>query len=155
MSNITHRAFVEVMGGTSASSFVGNEGDLFYDRHDTTLRVSDGVTAGGNPVGGGPVAKGFINLDGSSPTWTGTTGYTVSHSGGGGQDEIYTLTFPSAYSARTDYIVHATYDGTDWIYTNGAQVAVARFTDRVVFTVRRWNEDPLNLGDIMVTITNL
>jgi len=155
MSNITHRAFVEVLGGTTASSFVGNEGDLFYDREDTTLRVSDGVTAGGNPVGGGPVAKGFITLNGLSPTWTGTTGYTVSHSGGGGLDELYTLTFPTAYSARTDYIVHATYDGTDWVYTNGAQVAVARFTDKVVFTVRRWNEDPLNLGDIMVTITNL
>ena len=106
-----------------------------------------------------PVAVGYINMNGNSPTWTGTTGYTVAKSGGDGTalggDVLYTLTFPSAYSARTDYIVHATYDGTDWVYVNGAQVAVARFTDKVVFTVRRWNEDPLNLGDIMVTITNL
>jgi len=155
MSNITHRAFVEVLGGTTASSFVGNEGDLFYDREDTTLRVSDGVTAGGNPVGGGPVAKGFITLNGLSPTWTGTTGYTVSHSGGGGSDEVYTLTFPTAYSARTDYIVNVNYDGTDWVPQNSAQVAVERNTGDVVFVVRRWNEDPLNIGDLMITIYNL
>ena len=108
---------------------------------------------------GGPTATGFINMNGNSPTWTGTAGYTVTKSGGDGTalggDVLYTLTFPTAYSARTDYIVHATYDGTDWVYVNGAQVAVARFTDRVTFTVRRWNEDPLNLGDIMVTIYNL
>jgi hypothetical protein len=159
MSNITHRAFVEVLGGTTASSFVGNAGDLFYDREDTTLRVSDGVTAGGNPVGGGPVAKGCINLNASSPTWSGTTGYTVAKSGGDGSalggDVFYTLTFPSAYAERTDYIVNASYDGTDWVSANGAQIGIERNAGNVVFCVRRWNEDPLNLGDLMITIYNL
>ena len=156
MSNSIYRVFVEKLGGTGiTTTFVGNEGELFWDPTSTALKMSDGSTAGGVATGGAPTAKGYINMNGSSPTWTGTSGYTVAHSGGGGLDNLYTLTFPTAYSARTDYIVHATYDGTDWIYVNGAQVAVARFTDRVVFTVRQWNEDPLNLGDIMVTIHNL
>ena len=154
-----YRVFPEKLGGSSASTFVGNQGDLFYDPTSSTLRMSDGSTAGGVVVGGGATATGFINMNGNNPTWTGTAGYTVAKSGGDGTalggDVLYTLTFPAAYSARTDYIVHATYDGTDWVYVNGAQVAVARFTDKVVFTVRRWNEDPLNLGDIMVTIHNL
>lgn len=157
--SVVYRALVEKLGAASTATFVGNEGELFWDPTSTDIRISDGTTVGGAVVSGGssgaPTAKGYINMNGNSPTWTGTSGYTVAHSGGGGLDELYTLTFPTAYSARTDYIVHATYDGTDWVYVNGAQVAVARFTDKVVFTVRRWNEDPLNLGDIMVTIHNL
>ena len=106
-----------------------------------------------------PVAAGYINMNGNSPTWTGTTGYTVAKSGGDGTalggDVFYTLTFPTAYSARTDYIVQASYDGTDWVSANGAQIGIERNAGNVVFCVRRWNEDPLNLGDIMVTITNL
>ena len=104
-----------------------------------------------------PVAAGFITLNGTSPTWTGTTGYTVSGTqpGGAGTDYVITLTFPTAYSARTDYIVQATYDGTDYIPQNGAEVGVARGTSSVVFTPRRLDSNPLSLGDIMVTITNL
>ena len=120
-----------------------------YD--DTTGRINATVSAASTA----PVAVGCINLNGSSPTWSGTTGYTVAHSGGGGSDEVYTLTFPSAYSARTDYIVNVTYDGYDWVGANGAQVGVERGTTSVVFVVRRWNEDPLALGDLMVTVYDL
>lgn len=106
-----------------------------------------------------PTALGCINMNGNSPTWAGTAGYTVTKSGGDGTpvggDVFYTLTFPSAYSLRTDYIVHANYDGTDWVPQNGAQIAIQRNAGNVIFTVRRWNEDPLNLGDILVTIYNL
>ena len=106
-----------------------------------------------------PVAVGCIRMNANSPTWTGTTGYTVTKSGGDGSavggDVFYTLTFPTAYSARTDYIVQASYDGTDWVSANGAQIATERNTGNVIFCIRRWNEDPLNIGEIMVTITNL
>lgn len=106
-----------------------------------------------------PAAKGYINMNANSPTWTGTAGYTVAKSGGdgtaGGGDVFYTLTFPSAYASRTAYIVNASYDGTDWVSANGAQIGIERNAGNVVFCVRRWNEDPLNLGDIMVTIHNL
>ena len=104
-----------------------------------------------------PVAAGYITLNGTSPTWSGTTGYTVTGAqpGGGGTDYEITLTFPTAYSARTDYIVQVTFDGTNYVAQNGAQIAVARGTASVVFTPRRWDENPLSLGEIMVTITNL
>ena len=104
-----------------------------------------------------PVAAGFITLNGTSPTWTGTTGYTVSGAqpGGAGTDYVITLTFPTAYSARTDYIVQATYDSTNYVAGNGASIGVVRGTSSIVFTPRRWDENPLSLGDIMVTITNL
>lgn len=104
-----------------------------------------------------PAAKGYIFLDGTSPTWTGTAGYTVSGAqpGGAGTDYVITLTFPTAYSARTDYIVQATYDSTNYVAGNGASIGVVRGTSSVVFTPRRWNEDPLSLGEIMVTIYNL
>jgi len=104
-----------------------------------------------------PVAAGCITLNGTSPTWSGTAGYTVSGAqpGGAGTDYVITLTFPTAYSARTDYIVQATYDSTNYVSGNGASIGVARGTASVVFTPRRWDENPLSLGEIMVTITNL
>jgi hypothetical protein len=154
----TNRAFTEKLGGTTATNFVGNQGDLFYDPTTSVLRVSDGSTAGGVTVGGASAAVGCITM-GENPTWSGTSGYTVTKSGGDGQplngDVTFRLTFPSAYSARTDYIVHATYDGTTYVVGNGAQVAVNRSTDYVDIVPRKWNEDPLIVGELMVTIHNL
>ena len=156
-NNAASEAYVQEVD-TATSSYVGKEGEVFFDPTTTTLRISDGSTAGGNVVSGA-IATGFINMNGDNPTWTGTSGYTVSKSGGDGSaqdvDVVYTLTFPSAYAARTDYIVHATYDGTNWTAGNGVEIGTTRFTDRVEFIIRRWNEDPLNLGEIMVTIHNL
>ena len=53
MSNKTYVAFVDKQGGTTASSYIGNEGELFYDPTTTTLRVSDGSTPGGIAVNSG------------------------------------------------------------------------------------------------------
>jgi len=129
---------------------------IYYNDTDSTQWVDASPPLAQPNV---PVAAGNINMNANSPTWTGTTGYTVAKSGGDGSalggDVFYTLTFPAAYSARTDYIVQASYDGTDWVSANGAQIGIERNTANVVFCVRRWNEDPLNIGDIMITITNL
>jgi len=126
-----------------------------YD--DTAGTLAATVTAGGSSTA--PVAVGYITMNGNTPSWSGTTGYTVTKSGGDGTvnggDVFYTLTFPTAYSTRTDYIVHVTYDGTDYIGSNGAQVAVERGTADVTFCTRKWNEEPLNLGDLMVTVYDL
>ena len=142
-----------------------NAGDLWWESDKGRLKIYYNDTDSQQWVDASPplaqpnvpVAAGFITLNGTSPTWTGTTGYTVSGAqpGGAGTDYEITLTFPTAYSARTDYIVQATYDGTNYIGANGAQIAVARGTSSVVFTPRRWDENPLSLGEIMVTITNL
>lgn len=47
MSNTIFRPFLEKLGGTKVSDFIGKEGDLFYDPATTTLRISDGSTPGG------------------------------------------------------------------------------------------------------------
>ena len=76
--NTTFRAYVEKLGATEAATFIGNEGDLFYDPNTASLRVSDGSTPGGVPVAGvtsvsGPVQQSLIpdadgTLDLGSPT---------------------------------------------------------------------------------------
>ena len=63
--NTTFRAYVEKLGATEAATFIGNEGDLFYDPNTASLRVSDGVTPGGVPVAGvttitGPIQQSLI-----------------------------------------------------------------------------------------------
>ena len=48
------------MGGTTASSYIGNIGEIFYDiTGDTPLRLSDGVTPGGIPFGIASVSRSF------------------------------------------------------------------------------------------------
>ena len=54
MSNSIYRVFTEKLGGSGISTtFVGNEGELFWDPTSTALRMSDGSTAGGVGIGGG------------------------------------------------------------------------------------------------------
>lgn len=47
IQNTTFRVYVEKLGASLASDFIGNEGDLFYDPNDAELRLSDGSTPGG------------------------------------------------------------------------------------------------------------
>lgn len=46
-TNTVYRLFVEKLGGTSPSLFVGDEGEVFYDPNNKELKLSDGSTAGG------------------------------------------------------------------------------------------------------------
>ena len=48
-----YRVFTEKLGGADAATFVGNQGELFWDPTTTTLKMSDGSTAGGVGIGGG------------------------------------------------------------------------------------------------------
>ena len=43
-----YRPFLEKLGGESASAYIGTFGDLFYDPSINQLKVSDGITSGGN-----------------------------------------------------------------------------------------------------------
>ena len=52
-TNTTYRVFVEKLGATDPAQFVGNEGELFFDPSGTSLKISDGSTAGGVAAGGG------------------------------------------------------------------------------------------------------
>ena len=48
---VTNRFFLEKLGGSLVSSFVGNKGEMFFDPNTGVLRVSDGVTPGGVILG--------------------------------------------------------------------------------------------------------
>ena len=51
--SVVYRALVEKLGAASTATFVGNEGELFWDPTSTTVRISDGSTPGGVGIGGG------------------------------------------------------------------------------------------------------
>jgi hypothetical protein len=75
MANKTYKVLLEKLGGTTATNYVGNEGELFFDPTTTTLRVGDGTTAGGSIVsgGGGSVDGSLTFPDNTTQTtaWTG------------------------------------------------------------------------------------
>jgi hypothetical protein len=54
MSTI-YRTLNEKLGGRGVDEFIGNRGELFWDPTTATLRVSDGTTVGGVPIGVGLV----------------------------------------------------------------------------------------------------
>ena len=60
----TFKLFADKMGGTAATNYIGNRGEIFYDPTSTTLRISDGVNAGGNEYAmgtGGGTSNRLVN----------------------------------------------------------------------------------------------
>ena len=52
-TNTVYRLFVEKLGGANSTTFVGDEGEVFYDPSDGVLKISDGSTPTGlvmNPL---------------------------------------------------------------------------------------------------------
>lgn len=52
-TNTVYRLFVEKLGGSDPTTFVGDEGEVFYDPNDGVLKISDGSTPTGlvmNPL---------------------------------------------------------------------------------------------------------
>lgn len=47
MSNTTYRAFVEKLGASDPTQFVGDKGELFWDPDNGNMSLSDGMTPGG------------------------------------------------------------------------------------------------------------
>ena len=52
INNTTYRVFLEKLGGTDPSQFVGDEGEVFLDPNIPALKLSDGSTPGGVSIGG-------------------------------------------------------------------------------------------------------
>ena len=50
MATTTRKIFTANMGGTVATNYIGRRGEIFYDDITGELRISDGVTPGGNAV---------------------------------------------------------------------------------------------------------
>lgn len=72
MANAIYRPFIEKLGDVTATTYVGNKGDLFYDPDTTTLRISNGTTPGGSPVSGGSGDTGLVTFDNVSIIGAGT-----------------------------------------------------------------------------------
>ena len=46
----TYKIFVDKMGGSNTSAYIGKLGEIFYNPASGSLRISDGSTPGGNPI---------------------------------------------------------------------------------------------------------
>jgi hypothetical protein len=57
VSNVVYRLYVEKLGNSNVSTFVGNYGDVFYDPSLPILKLSDGASAGGIEI-----PTGYINV---------------------------------------------------------------------------------------------
>ena len=64
---------------TDVNSFIGEEGNIFFNPDNGDLRLSDGITPGGIPLGagGGGGATLFRQLFDTPTTYTGSEGYFV------------------------------------------------------------------------------
>lgn len=107
-----YRVFVEKLGGANAATFVGNQGELFWDPTTQSLKMSDGTTAGGIMAGGGPRYKGtggFTNFGVGSGehTWTGA-GITVTYGAVANYGSFqFTFTMDHDYGDTASYLVLA------------------------------------------------
>ena len=71
-TNTVYRVFLEKLGGTTPTQFIGDEGELFFNPNIPALKLSDGVTPGGLSVGFGsseiPQEFVFVNSKSDFPT---------------------------------------------------------------------------------------
>jgi hypothetical protein len=51
MTNKVYRVFLEKLGGSDPTQFIGDSGELFYDPTTGALRISDGSVPGGTLLG--------------------------------------------------------------------------------------------------------
>lgn len=49
----TFKLYADKMGATDPTTYIGRDGDIFYDPDNGSLKISDGVTPGGISIGGG------------------------------------------------------------------------------------------------------
>ena len=81
-TNSTFKLFADILGGTTANTYIGTTGEVFYDVDGTSaMRLSNGVTPGGIPFGVSSVstsyAPEFKTVSGNTLPGTVTTGHYV------------------------------------------------------------------------------
>lgn len=77
-TNTTYRVYVDKLGASNSSEFIGDAGELFYDPNVPTLKLSDGSTPGGLTIAGGGGGGG----SGESYWVSGVSGISTSSSVG-------------------------------------------------------------------------
>jgi hypothetical protein len=75
-TNTVYRVYLEKLGGSSPDSFVGDDGELFFDPNVPILKKSDGVTPGGIIVGMGAssIPQQFVFVSDKSDLPTASSG---------------------------------------------------------------------------------
>jgi len=81
-TNATFKLFADKLGGTTANTYIGTTGEVFYDVDGTSaMRLSNGVTPGGIPFGVSSVSTSytpqFKTVSGNTLPGTVTTGAYV------------------------------------------------------------------------------
>jgi len=66
------KLFTSRANGTNGNIYVGERGHMFYNEQTGNLRISDGVTPGGNPIALGSNRIGDIEFNGTTMSSTGT-----------------------------------------------------------------------------------
>jgi hypothetical protein len=121
-TNTTYRVYVDKLGASNPSEFVGDAGELFYDPNVPTLKLSDGSTPGGLTIAGG---------------------------GGGGSGESYWVSGASGISTSSNigigttnpqYKLHVVGAGTTALFVNGN----ARITGILSIGTNTITLDPTN-----------
>lgn len=75
-TNTVYRVYLEKLGGSSPNSFIGNDGELFFDPNVPILKKSDGTTPGGIIVGMGAssIPQQFVFVSDKSDLPTASSG---------------------------------------------------------------------------------
>jgi len=53
--------FLDKLGGTKTTEYIGTSGEIFYDPFDGILRLSNGSSPGGTPITGANANVTFID----------------------------------------------------------------------------------------------
>jgi hypothetical protein len=157
MTNKTFKLLADKMGGRQASEYIGNEGEVFYDPTTTSLRISDGSTAGGMSIGGS-TAYGQFWSNTSQTVASANTEYRFTFNNSDASDNIQLGTgaansriiinqtglYNIQFSAQVDKALGGgtTAKSTIWFKKNGTAVPdSAGFVtlDQNLQVVQRWN----------------
>jgi len=154
MTNKLNRMFLEKLGGSDPTQFIGDAGELFYDPTTGFLRISDGVTPGGillNMIG----RQGYCGAFHDTTTQTNDAAVnkvklntaTISDGISVVADTQITIAHAGRYNIQFSLQLDKTDSGTDqieiWLMKNGTNVPASStmldLTGNNAKVVAAWN----------------
>jgi hypothetical protein len=125
--NTTHRILVERLGGTDATTFIGNEGEVFYDPNNPVLKLSNGLTPGGLSVGITTITGEIVEGGSGAGTPISLTNqYALLHSAIGTNNKF---TLANGQEGQVLYIVPGDISGNSYVENIVVNVSRLRHRD--------------------------